>query len=92
MSKIIPLFKNGNTLSMIIAFVLISFFAVMFRMKGVELDYKINKRDKELRKVVLENKELKAKRARELSIESLNNLANKHKMKEPSQKQVIVVP
>ena len=88
----LPMLKNGNVLSMVIFLAIISFLAVMFRMKGVELDYKISKKNKETRKITQENKNLKAERAKELSIENLNRLARKHKMKEPSQKQVIVVP
>lgn len=65
---------------------------VLFRMKGVELDYKITSVNKDIDKVVLDNKELKAKKARLLSVKRLRKLASKYDLKQPKQKQIIVLP
>jgi hypothetical protein len=61
-------------------------------MKGVELDYKITAVNKDIEKVVLDNKELKAKKARLLSVKRLRKLASKYDLKQPKQKQIIVLP
>lgn len=61
-------------------------------MKGVELDYKITSVNKDIEKVVLDNKELKAKKARLLSVKRLRTLASKYDLKQPKQKQIIVLP
>jgi cell division protein FtsL len=65
---------------------------VIFRMQSVELDYKINDVKKDIKKVKLENKALKAKKARELSTKKLRNLAKKYDLNQPKQDQIIVIP
>ena len=85
-------FKDSATISIIFVFVVISFFAVSYRMKSVELDYEKIEVEKSLKKVQAKNKRLKAQRAKLLSVEELNQLAKRLEMKEPSQKQIIVIP
>jgi len=65
---------------------------VLFRMKGVELDYKSSSVSKDIKKIKLENKELKAEKAKRLSMKNLRRLAKKYELKEPNQKQIIVIP
>ena len=61
-------------------------------MKSIEQDYQISSKRKEVRKLSELNKALKADRARSLSTKNLSKLARNHGMKEPSQKQIILVP
>lgn len=74
-----------------IAFTTLAVMFVVFRMKNVEMDYKISKTNKEIEKVVLDNKELKAKKARMLSAEKLRTLADRHSLTQPKQNQIIVI-
>lgn len=85
-------FKDSSTISIIVVFILFAFAAVTFRMRAVELDYEKNKLTKKMQSVVLKNKAFKAKRAKLLSMESLNSYAKKLKMSEPTTKQIIVIP
>ena len=66
--------------------------AIVFRMKSIEQDYLISEKRKEVRKLLEVNKALKADRAKSLSTKNLSRLAENHNMKEPSQKQIILVP
>jgi cell division protein FtsL len=79
-------------LPLILTFAVIGILFVLFRMKGVELDYKTTEVNKKIEKVTLENKELKAKKARLLSIKRLRRLANKYGLSQPKQEQIIVIP
>lgn len=75
-----------------LSFTSLAILFVLFRMKNVEMDYKISKTNKEIEKVMLDNKELKAKRARMLSSDKLRKLASAHNLDQPKQEQVIVIP
>lgn len=90
--KLRDTFLSSQGLPLSLAFIIISILFVLFRMKGVELDYKVNTVNSTIEKNVLENKELKAKKAKLLSTKNLRAMANKHSLKQPSQKQIIVVP
>jgi cell division protein FtsL len=65
---------------------------VLFRMKSVELDYKIIEVNKDIKKMQLKNKELEARKARLLSTRRLRRLAKKYKLSQPKQDQIIVIP
>ncbi len=78
-----PLFLSFTTLAILL---------VLFRMKNVEMDYSISKTNREIEKVVLDNKELKAKKARMLSADKLRKLASLHNLDQPKQDQIIVIP
>lgn len=84
--------KKGNNLVILIFFTLTCLLAIVFRMKSVEQDYLISQKRKEIKKVSDLNKALKADRAKALSTKNLSRIARSHKMKEPSQKQIILVP
>ena len=64
---------------------------VLFRMKSIEMDYKISSMNKDIEKVVLENKELGAVKAKLLSVRNLKKMAKKYDLKQPKQKQIIVI-
>jgi cell division protein FtsL len=73
----------------------LSFIAIMFvvfRMKSIELDYKITEVNKSIKMSDEENKELKAKRAQLMSIKNLTKLAKRYNLKEARQKQIIIIP
>ncbi len=78
-----PLFLSFTTLAILF---------VLFRMKNVEMDYKITKTNRDIEKVLLDNKELKAKNARLLSSDRLRRLAAVHHLDQPKQDQIIVIP
>ena len=81
---------QGFSLILVIASIATCF--ILFRMKGVEHDYEMSTLNKKLKKVESFNKDLRAKRAHHLSIKNLRKLAKKHKLKEPKQSQIIVIP
>ena len=92
LNKMTTFLKKGNNLVILIFFTLTCLLAIIFRMKSVEQDYHISQKRKEIKKVNDLNKALKADRAKALSTKSLSRIAKSHKMKEPSQKQIILVP
>lgn len=64
---------------------------VFSRMRGVELQYKVNKIVKKIDMETHKNKQLKAKKADLLSVKNLKKISKKFNLKEPSQKQIIVI-
>jgi hypothetical protein len=82
-SQGLPLFLSLTTLAILL---------VLFRMKNVETDYKISKSNRDIEKVLMDNKELKAKSARMLSADKLRRLASIHRLDQPRQDQIIVIP
>ncbi len=78
-----PIFLSFTTLAILF---------VLFRMKNVEMDYQITKANRDIEKVLLDNKELKAKNARMLSTDRLRRLASVHHLDQPKQDQIIVIP
>lgn len=83
---------SSQGLPLSLAFIVISILFVLFRMKGVELDYKVNEVNSKIEKKLLENKELKARKAKLLSTKNLRQMAISHQLKQPTQKQIIIVP
>ena len=84
------LFSN-QVFPFVLTFFVLGLLFVLFRMKGVELDYKITSVNKDIDEVTLDNKELKAKKARLLSVKRLRRLAKKYDLKQPRQTQIIVL-
>ncbi|MCO4792926.1 MAG: hypothetical protein KC493_04395 [Bacteriovoracaceae bacterium] len=90
-SKIKNVLFSSQGFPLFLGFTLLSVLFVIFRMKGVEIDYKISGLDKDLEKVTLENKELKARRARLLSVKKLKSMAKKYNLSQPKQGQILVI-
>lgn len=90
--KIREIIFSSQGFPIFLSFTTLAILFVLFRMKNVEMDYKITKANKDIEKVVLDNKELKAKKARMLSSEKLRKLAVVHNLDQPKQDQVIVIP
>lgn len=61
-------------------------------MKGVEQDYKYNDLAKRIEVQKSHNKELKAKKAKALSVKKLKGFASKFNLKEPDENHLIVIP
>ncbi len=83
---------SNQVFPFVLTFFVLGLLFVLFRMKGVELDYKITSVNKDIQRVTLDNKELKAKKARLLSVKRLRKMANKYDLKQPKQNQIIVLP
>ncbi len=65
---------------------------VTIRMKSVEQAYQLDSLETSLSKAVVQNKELKAQRARLLSVQRLRDLAERFNLKEPGPEQIILIP
>lgn len=61
-------------------------------MKGVEQDYQYSEVMKEINQALVERKELRAQKAKLLSVKNLQRYAKKFNMEEPQQSHIIVVP
>lgn len=79
-------------MSLILVLVAICVLFVLFRMKGVETDYRVGAVNEEIEEAAQRNKELKAGRAKLLSAGNLKRLARRHGFAEPKGSQIIVVP
>jgi len=90
--KIKEIIFSSQGLPIFLSFTTLAILFVLFRMKNVEMDYKISKSNRDIEKVLMDNKELKAKNARLLSTERLRRLAAAHNLDQPKQDQIIVVP
>jgi len=91
-SRLKDIILSTQGLPIFLSFTALAILLVLFRMKNVELDYKISKANRDIEKVLLDNKELKAKSARLLSAERLRRLASSHGLDQPKQDQIIVIP
>jgi len=84
--------SQSKSMPLIFAITVIGILFVLVRMKGIEQDYKLN----EIQKIVdvhkIKNKELKALRARELSVKKLKAYAKQFDLQEPDDKRIIVIP
>ncbi|MCB9094658.1 MAG: hypothetical protein H6621_06265 [Halobacteriovoraceae bacterium] len=79
-----------TTLSLV-AFGLVGFLYIYSRMQCVEMDYATNEVRKDVEKINLVNKELKAKKAKMLSVKNLRSFATKYDLKVPKHEQIIVI-
>lgn len=76
---------------LIITFSSLAVLFVLFRMKSVEIDYKISETNKMIEDAQSKNKDLKAIRANLLSVNNLRVFAKKYNLSQPKQEQIIVV-
>ena len=83
---------SSQGMPVVLTLTVIAILFVLFRMKGVETDYRINTVNEKIKTASMKNKELRAKKAKLLSVERLKRLAKKHDFSVPDQKQIIVVP
>lgn len=90
--KIKEIIFSSQGFPIFLSFTTLAILFVLFRMKNVEMDYSISKTNREIEKIIMDNKELKAKKARMLSAEKLRKLASVHNLDQPKQEQIIVIP
>lgn len=91
-NRIIEAIGSSNYLPYILTFASIGIMFVLIRMKGIEQQYKFNDINQKIDKVTFDNKDLKARKARLLSVKNLRKIANQYELQEPTQKQIIVMP
>ena len=89
--KLKDFFLSSQILPLLLAFFTISILFVLFRMKGVEMDYRLSDVNKDIKRISLENKGHKAEKAKLLSSKRLRRLAKKYNLSPPSQEQIIIV-
>ncbi len=82
---------SAQGLPLALAFTTLAVLFVLFRMKGVELDYKISEINVSIEDATSENKDLRASKARLLSTGNVRLLAKKHGLAQPRQEQIIVI-
>ncbi len=83
---------TSQTLPLIFVVSILGIMFVLIRMKGIEQDYQYNDIAKRIKVQKIQNKELKAKLARELSVKKLKGYAKKYNLSEPDEKRVIIIP
>jgi len=83
---------NPKALPFTLTFTTLAVLFVAFRMKGIEQAYSLNNLEADIQKSTIVNKELKAQRAREMSVPKLREFASKYGLKEPGPEQIILVP
>lgn len=91
-SKIKEIIFSSQGFPIFLSFTTLAILFVLFRMKNVEMDYTISSTNRDIEKVIMDNKELKAKKARMLSAEKLRRLAASYNLDQPKQEQIIVIP
>lgn len=91
-NKFKEVFFSSQVFPIFLTFTVLGVLFVLFRMKGIEVQYKVGTVNKDIERVSVENKDLKARKARLLSIKRLRKMAQTHNLIEPKQKQIIVVP
>ncbi len=91
-SKVKNFIFSSQGLPLILMYLTIGILFVVFRMKSIELDYKLVELNQEISKKKLNQKELEAEKAGLLSTSSLRELAKKYDLKPPKQTQIILIP
>lgn len=91
-NRLIEFLFNARALPFTLTFTILAVAFVGFRMKGIEQAYELNNIETETQKVIIRNKELKAHRAREMSVPRLREFAAKYDLKEPGPEQIILIP
>jgi cell division protein FtsL len=90
--KIFHKFINIEVFPFVVAFTALGIMYVLIRMKGIEQDYRAHELNNKIKEVTVENKELKADKARLLSVKNLKRMSSQFKLTEPEEKQIIIIP
>lgn len=91
-NRLMEFLFNPSALPFTLVFTTLAVLFVAFRMKGIEQAYALNHINSDIQKAVINNKELKAQRAREMSVPRLREFATKYGLKEPGPEQIILIP
>ncbi len=90
-NKVFQFFFNPTTLPFTLLFSTLLILFVTFRMKSVEQTYQMNHLVKQVENSHIQNKELKAQRAKLLSAQNLKFFAEQFELKEPTADQIILI-
>jgi hypothetical protein len=91
-NRLLDFLFNPQALPFTLTFTTLAVLFVGFRMKGIEQAYQVNNIEQDIYKATITNKELKAKRARDMSVPRLREFAVKYNLKEPGPEQIILIP
>src|SRR5690606_21894547 len=91
-NRLLEFLFNPKALPFTLTFTTLAILFVGFRMKGIEQAYLLNNIESDIDKASIRNKELKAHRAREMSVPRLREFAVKYDLKEPGPEQIILIP
>lgn len=91
-NRLLEFLFNPKALPFTLTFTTLAVLFVGFRMKGIEQAYQLNTIEQDIHKATIRNKELKAQRAREMSVPRLREFAVKYDLKEPGPEQIILIP
>lgn len=91
-NKVIQTLFHPRILPFTLTFSCMAVLFVTIRMKSVEQAYQLDGLENTMDRVLVQNKELKAQRARMLSVQRLREYAEKFNLKEPGPEQIILIP
>jgi hypothetical protein len=91
-NRLMDFLFNPQALPFTLTFTTLAVLFVAFRMKGIEQAYSLNTINSNMQKAIIHNKELKAQRAREMSVPKLREYAAQYGLKEPGPEQIILIP
>lgn len=91
-SRLVEFLFNPKVLPFTLTFTTLAVLFVGFRMKGIEQAYSLNNINNDISKAIIANKELKARRAKEMSVPKLREFAVRYDLKEPGPEQIILIP
>lgn len=91
-NRVLEFFFSPKALPFTLTFTTLAVLFVGFRMKGIEQAYQVNNIQTDIHKSIIRNKELKAQRAREMSVPRLREFAVRYDLKEPGPEQIILIP
>jgi hypothetical protein len=91
-NRLLEFLFNPRALPFTLTFITLAILFVGFRMKGIEQAYLLNNIESDIQKASIRNKELKAQRAREMSVPRLREFAVRYDLKEPGPEQIILIP
>ncbi|MGE3608911.1 MAG: hypothetical protein AB7I27_04940 [Bacteriovoracaceae bacterium] len=91
-NRLLEFLFNPKALPFTLTFTTLAVLFVGFRMKGIEQAYQLNNIQNDIQKSIIRNKELKAQRAREMSVPRLREFAVRYDLKEPGPEQIILIP
>lgn len=91
-NKVFQTLFSPTVLPFTLTFSCMAVLFVTIRMKSIEQAYQLNGLNQQIDRAVVQNKELKAQRARILSVKNLHAFAEKFNLKEPGPEQIILIP
>ena len=91
-NRLLDFLFNPRALPFTLTFTTLAVLFVGFRMKGIEQAYLLNNIEQDIHRATIRNKELKAQRAKDMSVPKLREFAVNYDLKEPGPEQIILIP